>query len=191
MIGSNRLPILLFCMVCCLGPYAIASDNNMSEAKNIKNGNLSLRVSLSTTRRAGESIWCEVGLINGGQADVSYHHISEWRLFLIAIALNGQDVPLTQFGKIELSNNEGNAKRSVLKKVRPGEQLVRRYNLARLFDLSLEGKYELSVAKELEENKKKIVVKAEKIELMVEEPPAERMETETDVPPRRPETPPK
>jgi hypothetical protein len=143
----------------------------MIEVKSITDGTLALKVSFSKACLTGESIWCDISVANKGQKNVSYEHISDYRDFIIHVAdAAGQPLPLTRFGNTVIAGNSGELKKVTIKFLAPGENLFRHYNLARLFDLTVAGKYTLTISREIDDQSEKHVLKVESIEFTVSEP---------------------
>jgi hypothetical protein len=81
---------------------------------------------------------------------------SNYRQFKVVIRnADGQVVPYTAFGKFALGGEESSPGSSVIKQFGNGQILSQQYNLSRLFDLTIPGKYTISVKRTLNEEKQK------------------------------------
>lgn len=151
-----------------------ADDNEreraMTDGKTVTVGQVSLRVSIAGRCVAGEIISCEISMTNAGKKELSYGHVSDYNDFVVEIKdTSGATIPLTRFGKATLAGDSGERKKLSTKRLLPGETLMRRYNLSRLFDLSVSGDYTITVSREINENQGSdhIVLKVESMSFKV------------------------
>jgi len=121
-----------------------------------KNG-VKLEVSVSAKNVAGTEILCKVSLLNNSGEVFDYEHKrkSNYRQFEVVVRNpEGQVVPYTAFGRFALGGEMVDGS-SVIKQFAKGNVLSHQYNLSRLFDLTIPGKYSVSVKRVLNEDKQK------------------------------------
>ncbi|MHC4137729.1 MAG: hypothetical protein ACYS0K_22520, partial [Planctomycetota bacterium] len=99
-----------------------------------------------------------------------YHRVFEITL----IDADGAEVPMTRFGTLRLTGHPG---RGNTRRVKPGESYGRLFNLARLFDLSITGKYRATIRKTVyakeDPRKGKVPLEIQEFPLSVRNPTGE------------------
>src|SRR5207244_940982 len=118
----------------------------------------------------------KVSLTNNSKEVFDYEHKrkTRYRQFKIVVRNpDGKVVPYTAFGAFALGGEEDAPGSSVTKQLTKGSVLSHRYNLSRLFDLTIPGKYTISVRRDLNEDKQKkdqISIEVLNVAFNVEEP---------------------
>ncbi len=122
-------------------------------SKTVQRRGVTLTLSMPGEWVADSPVWCDVCLRNNGEAAATYGHTSDYKAFTITVfEANGQAVPLTRFGKIVIGGEPGEYKKFITRALLPGQTLSRRYNLSRLFDLTVCGRYWITARREINEN---------------------------------------
>lgn len=116
----------------------------MVEVKTAKNGvELSARIPKKCV--AGHAIEVVISLVNRSKNKVIYSHVHKWGDFGVMVKDDkGKPVPLTKFGYFRIGGEREEYARKT-KRLTPGKSHSVSINLARLFDLTFAGTYELSL----------------------------------------------
>jgi hypothetical protein len=121
------------------------SENDQTVAKSVSKTGIEMSVSIPQKRAAGLPFNLKVTLRNHGKDKITFRTKSKYSDIAIAVLdANGKAVPLTEFGKTHqlgaFKNGSG-----LEVSLSPGKELEHELNVARLFDLTREGDYTLSV----------------------------------------------
>ncbi len=131
---------------------ASETSGNVREVKAVSNA-IELAVALPEKGTAGEALPMTITLKNAGRATVTYGHVAGIGDYELAVKdAEGKAVPVTRFGKwwLETVGGAGEERgKYVIRKLEPGQSVSIAANLARLFDLSVAGKYTLTVGRKL------------------------------------------
>lgn len=152
----SKFLVLIACVsIAAFGCSSPSSDESskgvVMDTKTTMRG-AELSVSLPGKYHTGEEVASTFSLKNNGKSDLFYGHTTDYNDFRVTIHdSQGKLVPFTRFGEEELSGTgEGQiVKKYFVKKLAPGETLQHSYNLERLFDLTVAGKYKVSVSIEI------------------------------------------
>lgn len=172
----------LLVLLLVIAPYSGArfsaqgpKKHSAMTTRTVEKKGVKLEVSLPATSVAGTEIPCKVSLTNTSNEVFDYEHRrkSNYRQFQVVVRNErGDIVPYTAFGNHVLAGEMLDGS-SVVKQLTKGSVLTHQYNLSRLFDLTIPGKYRISVQRVLNEEKQKndqLVIELPVIEFDVSEP---------------------
>lgn len=98
---------------------------------------------------AGSEVNLKITVENQSKEDVIYYTQTKyWDYDLSLLNSKGEAVPLTRFGKMAYSNSRGDGSGAFLS-LPAGKDMRVTLNLARVFDLTQEGEYSLSISRKL------------------------------------------
>lgn len=102
----------------------------------------------------GEPVYVSLAVTNKGRDTVTYgteRSIGDYEILLKDD--KGNMVPLTRYGRLHMRFGTDRFRRTAyrMEKLRPGDKISALANLARLFDLTLAGKYSLTVKRLINE----------------------------------------
>ena len=132
-------------------------------------GQVSLQVLLASTNYIGTNIMCEICWTNGSNQEIGYSYETYYRVFNVEIKnARGVAIPLTSFGEAEMGGAKNVCKLRSSMRLSPKESLVQRYDLAKLFKLTIPGVYTMTVSREnVVVDSAVVVLKVEKISFTV------------------------
>jgi len=127
---------------------AEAKQQDAPNERTVVESGIELKIAADTEGPAGGPVELTVVLTNRGEKPVYHYHIAYYNDFTFEVKdRKGQPVPFTTFGKgVQGSGWIGSR---TTQRLDPGESYSVRFNLARMFDLSMPGKYEVGVGKKM------------------------------------------
>lgn len=98
---------------------------------------------------AGQPVVLTVVLRNDGQREARFARLSKWFEYDYTITVaDGQSVPLTRFGQQQRRFTEVGGP-AVLQELEPGQEVVSKVEISRLYDLTLSDRYVIEASKAL------------------------------------------
>jgi hypothetical protein len=98
---------------------------------------------------AGAAIPLKIKVMNQSKREIcNWFHTKYTNLDLNLLDADGRPVPLTRFGKIAFGDTRGIGS-GIIDRLAPGKETDDTLNLARLFDLTQEGQYTLTIRQRL------------------------------------------
>jgi hypothetical protein len=149
----KRVLLLLGLCLSIAAPYSVAVGQKVDTMKTIERDIAQKDVVLSAAvpqkTAAGAPVHLKLSVQNRSKGDVEFvARMKYWDYGLQLLDGKGQPVGLTRFGKVVENARRGGS--SVMLKLAAGKGMEDTLNLARIFDLTMEGEYTLSVSRELE-----------------------------------------
>jgi hypothetical protein len=120
---------------------------------------------------AGSPIKLKIKVENRSKEGVSFHSKGKyWDYDLKLVDFKGSPVALTGFGNVVYGDARGEGS-GVIKRIAAGKYTEDTLNVARVFDLTQEGDYTLTISLKLRRPNERIELKIEKMKFMIIEEP--------------------
>ena len=123
-----------------------------------------LTASIPLRAIAGAAIDLKITVENRSKTEVAFiARGAYWDYEIQVIDNMRRKVPLTRFGKYIYGDSRGIVEQALYERLKPGERIVSKLNVARLFDLSEDGEYEMEVAFHVQHGKKGTALKLNRV----------------------------
>lgn len=151
---KSRIGLLgTFVIVCTFANDSIG-DGNMTTKNKVEGGD-PVRIVVDVPQKpvAGQAMEIKLTLQNDSGKDILCAHGSPYRDFSIVVKdFAGTNVPMTKFGQQVMQGNPRDSYKRNVKPLPSGKSTQVCLNIARLFDLTIAGKYTISVSRTIDEN---------------------------------------
>ena len=128
---------------------------------------MAIVASVAQESLAGANVNLDIKVKNNSKEDVEFFAKGKyWDFDLKLSDSKGQSVPLTRFGKIVYggSRREGSG---LIETLAPGKEMKDTLNVSRVFDLTMEGEYTLTVSLKVAKGEKTIHLLIQKMKFVV------------------------